>query len=102
MHTITCTDSIDNPSSNIFINYLPQEFTKKELVQLFSPFGKIQSAKVIINLTTGISKCYGFVRFASIYSAQQAVLALNGMVIPKYNKTLLVKFAGSKMENTGE
>lgn len=90
------------PTPNIFINYLPQEYTKKELVQMFNQFGEIQSAKVMIDLKTGVSKCYGFVRFDSIHSATQAILAMNGMKIPKYNKILLVKFAGSKMENTGE
>lgn len=92
----------DRQSPNIFINYLPHEFTKKELVQLFSPFGKIQSAKVMIDLKTGISKGYGFIRFDSIYSAHQAILAINGLKIPKYNKILLVKFAGSQMENIGK
>lgn len=95
-------DCFGFPSTNIFINYLPPNYTKTELVQLCVPFGHIESAKVIIDLKTGLSKCFGFVRFCSIYSAQKAVLKLDGFKIPNTNKCLLARFAGSKMENTGE
>ncbi|OHT04481.1 hypothetical protein TRFO_28044 [Tritrichomonas foetus] len=97
MHNENKTNSFV-PSTNIFINYIPKEFTKRELVSLCSPFGRILSAKVMIDLLTGVSKCFGFVRFESLDSAALAVIRLNGLFIG--NKKLLVRFAGSK-ENTG-
>lgn len=83
---------------NVFIHYLPSEFTKNDLEALCSPYGKIKSAKVMINLTTGTSKGFGFVRFETFDSAQKCINAINGIVLGK--KKLLARFANS-MENVG-
>lgn len=89
-------------STNIFVNYIPPEFTKNELIKLCTPFGTILSAKVMINLKTGLSKCFGFVRFDHIESAKKAVKHLNGTILPGTKKRLLVRYAGSTMENIGK
>ena len=86
-------------STNVFINNLPERFTKQELVYFASPYGKIMSAKVIIDLTTGISKGYGFVRYDSVEAARNAIQAINMVYID--GKKLVAKFADS-IENTGE
>lgn len=83
---------------NVFIHYLPSEFTKKDLEALCSPFGQIRSAKVMINLTTGTSKGFGFVRFATLDSAQKCIKAINGIMLGK--KRLLARLATS-IENVG-
>lgn len=83
---------------NVFIHYLPSEFTKSDLEALCSPFGQIRSAKVMINLTTGTSKGFGFVRFATLDSAQKCINAINGIVVGK--KRLLARLATST-ENVG-
>jgi RNA recognition motif-containing protein len=69
-----------------------------ELVSLCAPFGRIESAKVMIDLKTGESKCFGFVRYSSIESAINAVFRLNGAATG--GKRLMVRFA-SGQENTG-
>jgi RNA recognition motif-containing protein len=86
------------PSTNVFLNYLPKHWTKQDLVELCIPFGRIESAKVIIDLKTGNSKCYGFVRYSTLDSAVTAVLRLNGFATS--GKRLLARFARGQ-ENTG-
>jgi RNA recognition motif-containing protein len=87
-----------SPSTNIFLNYLPKSWTKQELVNVCAPFGNIQSAKVMIDLKTGVSRCFGFVRYSTLESAVDAVFHLNGWTTS--GKRLMVRFAG-KPENTG-
>ena len=96
----TNRDSPSNwtPTTNVFVNYIPKHWTKTELIALMSQYGNIESAKVMIDLKTGASKCFGFVRFSTIESAVQAVLSVNGLQVGL--KRLLARFAGST-ENTG-
>lgn len=86
------------PSTNVFINYLPFWCMKPQLVELCQQFGRIVSAKVMIDLCTGHSRGFGFVRFATIGSAQLAVTYLNGLSYG--GKRLVARFASSK-ENIG-
>jgi RNA recognition motif-containing protein len=86
--------SVVGPSSNLFINYIPAEFTESDLRALCAEFGTIVSSKVMINLETGCSKGFGFVRFSTLAEAQAALIGLNGRRID--NKRLLVRFAESR------
>uniref|UniRef100_A0A915PQQ2 RRM domain-containing protein n=1 Tax=Setaria digitata TaxID=48799 RepID=A0A915PQQ2_9BILA len=66
---------------NLFIYHLPQDFTDNDLYTTFSPFGTIISAKVFIDKQTNLSKCFGFVSYDNVVSAQNAISALNGFQI---------------------
>lgn len=83
-----------NPCTNLFVNYLPPEFTDADLRKLFAPYGHIICSKVMVNLETGESKCFGFVRLENLADAQNAISSLNGMQVGR--KRLLVKYAESK------
>lgn len=81
------------PSTNVFINYIPAEFTESDLRTLCSQYGDIMTSKIMINLETGQSKCFGFVRFKTLQQAQKAIQGLNGRAVG--NKHLLAKYAES-------
>ena len=81
------------PSTNVFINYIPAEFTEVDLRRLCMEYGEIMTSKIMINLETGQSKCFGFVRFNTLEQAQNAIKGLNGRTVG--NKRLLAKYAES-------
>lgn len=51
---------LDN--TNVFVKYLPPEMKERELSNLFSPFGGIVSAKVMVDPHSGSSLGYGYVK----------------------------------------
>lgn len=78
---------------NLFVNYLPQEANDDALRAMFAQYGEVESCKVMIDLATGQSRCFGFVKFNSAKEAQASVHALNGY---KWGtKTLVVKYANA-------
>jgi hypothetical protein len=79
---------------NVFINYLPRNFSEAELRALCSEYGTIVCSKIMINLDTGESKGFGFVRFSTLEEAQAAIEGLNGRRVQ--TKRLLAKFAESR------
>ncbi|XP_019421494.1 PREDICTED: RNA-binding protein BRN1-like isoform X2 [Lupinus angustifolius] len=66
------------PGANLFIYHIPQEFGDEELATAFQPFGRVVSAKVFVDKTTCVSKCFGFVSYDSPEAAQSAISMMNG------------------------
>ena len=62
----------------IYVGNLPYSVTDSTLEQLFSAYGAVQSAQVIMDRDTGRSKGFGFVEMSSDQEAQAAIAALNG------------------------
>lgn len=90
----TSRSKSQQPSTNVFINYIPSDYTEQDLTNLCAQFGTIVTSKLMINLETGQSKCFGFVRFANLNEAQNCINAINGICIG--SKRLLAKYAESK------
>ncbi|CDS41746.1 CUGBP Elav family [Echinococcus multilocularis] len=65
--------------SNLFICYLPDNYGDMELASLFSPFGKVISAKVYLDRATNQS----FVSYDNPVSAQNAISAMHGYSLGK-------------------
>ena len=62
---------------NIFVAKLNSSTDNDSLLDLFSGFGEVSSAKVIIDRETGRSKGYGFVEMPNDNEAQEAIEQLN-------------------------
>jgi RNA recognition motif-containing protein len=65
----------------LYVGNLAHGITEKDLANLFSPHGTVQSAQVIVNRQTGRSRGFGFVEMESGEQAQAALKAMNGQEI---------------------
>ncbi|MDO9512145.1 MAG: RNA-binding protein [Bacteroidales bacterium] len=61
----------------IFVAKLSPRTSSTDLEKLFSAYGEVKSAKVVIDRETGNSKCFGFVEMADEISGQEAIKNLN-------------------------
>jgi len=62
----------------LYVGNLAYDVTDGELSDLFSPFGVVESAKVITDRYTSESKGFGFVEMASRSEGETAIRELNG------------------------
>jgi RNA recognition motif-containing protein len=61
---------------NIYVGNLPFSTTQEELSQIFSEYGQVQSAKIIVDRETGKAKGFGFVEMSET-AARKAISELN-------------------------
>jgi RNA recognition motif-containing protein len=66
---------------NLIVNYIPTPVTDAELYAMFSQYGELVSARVIVDRVTGHPKGYGFVKYRSVEDANSAMLHMNGFAI---------------------
>ena len=62
---------------NIFVSSLSFKAKKEDLVTLFSPYGEVTAARIILNKETHRSRGYGFVEMSE-EDGLKAIEALNG------------------------
>eukprot|EP00009_Paramoeba_aestuarina_P017233 CAMPEP_0201538270 /NCGR_PEP_ID=MMETSP0161_2-20130828/67140_1 /ASSEMBLY_ACC=CAM_ASM_000251 /TAXON_ID=180227 /ORGANISM="Neoparamoeba aestuarina, Strain SoJaBio B1-5/56/2" /LENGTH=279 /DNA_ID=CAMNT_0047945021 /DNA_START=33 /DNA_END=869 /DNA_ORIENTATION=- len=74
---------------NLIVNYIPPSFSEADLSSLFSPYGELESCKIVHD--QGRSLGYGFVKFINVDNATNAISGLNGT--PVMNKVLKVSVA---------
>ncbi|OTG84252.1 RNA-binding protein [Acinetobacter sp. ANC 5054] len=77
----------------ILVRNLERSITDAELVELFKPFGTVESAVVVMDAVTGKSKGFGFVEMPNGREAVKAIKGLN---------TLKVKGAGIRVKSADE
>lgn len=65
-------------SIKLFVGSLPWAVNDEALKSAFEPYGKVLSAKVIIDRNTKRSRGFGFVEMESEAEAAAAIQALNG------------------------
>ena len=63
---------------NIYVGNLPYSIRDDELSDLFSDFGAVKSANVIMDRSSGKSKGFGFVEMDDNEDAEKAIQSLNG------------------------
>ena len=82
----------------VYVGNLPWSMTDADLQDLFSPFGKVESAQVVMDRESGRSRGFGFVEMAAEL-AKQAIEKLNGHQVE--SRALRVNEAQSKPRSTG-
>lgn len=80
-------------SMNLFVIGLPYDLDDAELVEIFEKFGTIKSAKVVLDRETGKSRGFAFVDMPDNTEAKDAMESLNGIVLGKKAKALIIKEA---------
>jgi ELAV like protein 2/3/4 len=43
----------EEPGRNLIVNYLPQNYTESDLLNLFKPYGQIETCKIVIDRASG-------------------------------------------------
>ena len=86
-------------AKKLYVGNLTYEVSDAALQQLFSTYGSVRSAQVIMDRETGQSKGFGFVEFGNDNEADAAVSGLNGK---DFNgRTLTVNEARPKEDRGG-
>ena len=62
---------------NIFVSNLNYRVRREDLNSLFTPYGEVSSARIIVNKETRRSRGYGFVEMSE-EDGMKAIEALNG------------------------
>ena len=65
-------------SKKLYVGNLTYNVNETDLEALFTPFGTVQSAQVIVDRDTNRSKGFAFVEMGSDAEAQAAIQGLNG------------------------
>ncbi|KAI8989543.1 hypothetical protein BDB01DRAFT_782262 [Pilobolus umbonatus] len=76
--------------TNLYIKNLDPDVTSYDLFRKFKSFGKIVSARVMKDPSTGLSKGYGFVSFNQLDEAEAALHKMNGALIN--TKHIIISF----------
>ncbi len=83
---------------NIYVSNLSFQTTDAELKDIFTKFGEVESAKIIMDRETGRSRGFGFVEMSSEAEGRDALQALNNK---EFNgRTMSVSIAKEKTERS--
>ena len=80
--------------TKLFIANLPWSLRGRDLKEIFSEYGEVVYAKVILDRETGKSKGFGFIEFANPEDAKKAVEEMNEAEID--GRTIKLDFAVEK------
>ena len=84
---------------NIYVSNLSFNTNDAELHELFSKFGEVSSAKVIMDRESGRSRGFGFVEMPSSDEGKDAMLGLNNKEVE--GRAMSVSIAKEREERTG-
>jgi cold-inducible RNA-binding protein len=86
-------------AKKLYVGNLTYETTDGDLQNLFTPYGAVLSAQVIMDRKTGRSKGFGFVEMDEGDEAQAVITVLNGHEVNGH--TLTVNEAGPREDRGG-
>jgi|SRR6266487_6171831 len=84
---------------NIYVSNLSFRTTEEDLKNMFSKFGAVSSAKIIVDRETGQSRGFAFVEMPSEAEGREAMQALNNKEIE--GRALSVSVAREKVDRGG-
>src|SRR5215204_4964362 len=84
---------------NIYVGNLSWGLKDQDLANMFTPYGEVASAKIVMDKFTQRSKGFGFVEMANDEHAQAAIAQLNGSEVDGRN--LVVNESRPKEEGGG-
>jgi RNA recognition motif-containing protein len=90
---------ISNTQMNIYVANIPWKATEEQMKQLFSEYGEVSSAKIIMDKVTQRSRGFGFVEMADDTAGKNAINELNGADF--MGKNLVVNEARPREEGSG-
>ena len=85
--------------NKLYVGNLAYSVRDDSLLQAFSQFGTVTSAKVMMDRETGRSKGFGFVEMASAEVAQAAITGLHGVTVD--GRAIVVNLARPREESGG-
>lgn len=86
-------------SKKLYVGNLSFTVGNRDLEGMFSPYGTVESANVIMDRGTGQSKGFGFVEMGTAQEARASIAALHGKEFDGRNLT--VNEARPRSEGTG-
>jgi len=70
---------------NIYVGNISYSATEENIKELFEQYGKVNSAKIVIDRYTQRSKGFGFVEMENENEADEAITAINGFELSGRN-----------------
>ncbi|HNT28325.1 MAG TPA: RNA-binding protein [bacterium] len=64
-------------ATQLYVGNVSYQMTEESLKKMFSEFGEVTSAKIVVDRETGRSKGFGFVEMADAQAADRAIESLN-------------------------
>ena len=86
-------------NNKLYVGNLPYTLGDDTLQQEFARFGRVASAKVMVDRDTGRSKGFGFVEMSSGDEAQAAIRGMNGHTMD--GRALVVNEARPREDRSG-
>ncbi|BBH04839.1 RNA-binding family protein with RRM/RBD/RNP motifs [Prunus dulcis] len=90
------TEMAKRLSSQLFVNRLSSFTNNEQLKRLFSPFGDVTEARMVVDRITQRPKGFGFVTYKSDVEAQKALKAMNGRMVD--GRLIFVEFAQNQKQ----
>lgn len=86
-------------SMKLYVGNISYELTETELSELFTPYGTVESVKIILDRDTGQSRGFGFVEMSTREQGEAAMRELNGKEVR--NRNLVVNEARPRHQKRG-
>ncbi len=84
---------------NIYVGNLPFDASEEELKELFEAYGRVDSAKIVMDHATGRSRGFGFIEMPERDEAMKAIQELDSREFK--GRSLRVNEARPKKERSG-